>query len=87
MSDGVMVFRPAHSDPTETKHERFRRLAPKRVQNALDALDRIAKLSLPENEYSEYEAGRIVDALRDRVDEVERRLGRKKPAKKVFAFD
>ena len=74
-------------DPPETKHERFLRLAPRRVQAALDALDRIGRLSLPENEYSEAEAAHIVCALRSRLDEVERKLGRKKPEKRVFSFD
>jgi hypothetical protein len=84
MSDAVMVLRPAEP---ETKHERFLRLAPTRVQNALDALDRVAKLAAADNEYSDQEAARIVCALRDRVDEVEARLARKKPQKKVFSFD
>ena len=74
-------------DPPETKHGRFLRLAPKRVQAALDALDRVGRLSLPVNEYSEAEAARIVCALRGRLDEVEHKLGRKKPEKRVFSFD
>jgi len=86
MSDNAIAF-PSPQLAPETKHERFLRLAPKRVQAALDALDRISKLSLPENEYSEAEAGRIVCALRSRLDEVEHRLSRKKPEKKVFSFD
>lgn len=86
MSDNAIAF-PTPQPAPETKHERFLRLAPKRVQAALDALERIGKLSLPENEYSEHEAARIVCALRERVTEVEHKLGRKKPAKKLFSFD
>jgi len=78
---------PAQPDAPETKHERFLRLAPGRVQKALDALDRIAQLSLPGNEYSEAEAARIVCALRARLTEVEHKLSRKKPEKRVFSFD
>ena len=62
-------------------------MAPRRVQAALDALDRVARLSLPVNEYSEAEAARIVCALRSRLDEVEHKLGRKKPEKRAFSFD
>jgi hypothetical protein len=87
VSDGVTAIRPISVEPPETKHERFLRLAPKRVQTALDALERIGKLSLPENEYSGQEADHIVCALRDRVDEVEARLARRKPQKKMFSFD
>ena len=79
---------PSPGEPApETKHERFLRLAPKRVQAALDALDRVGKLSLPVNEYTEAEAARIVCALRAGLDEVEQKLGRKKPEKKLFSFD
>jgi len=87
MSDAAIAFpSPAPAAP-ETKHERFLRLAPRRVQAALDALDRVARLSLPENEYSEAEAARIICAIRGRLTEVEHKLGRKKPEKKVFSFD
>jgi transposase-like protein len=48
MSDAAIAFpSPAPAAP-ETKHERFLRLAPRRVQAALDALDRVARLSLPD---------------------------------------
>lgn len=71
----------------ETKHERFLRLAPGRVQRALDALEQVARLSIPENEYSEQEMSQMLVALRNQVAEVERRLLRKKEGKKIFTFD
>lgn len=71
----------------ETKRDRFLRLAPRRVQIALDALERVGRLSLPEYEYNENEMTRIIAALRDRLEEVECQLARKKPQKKVFSFE
>ena len=67
----------------ETKHERFLRLATGRVQRALDAIEIVGRLSSAENEYDEHEAQRIVSALQERLDDVERRLAHQKPQKKV----
>lgn len=72
---------------TETKHERFLRLAPKRVENALHALDIIAKLAVPQNEWTEEEASRLVEALRQRVDEIERAMLKKEEERKPFSFE
>jgi DICT domain-containing protein len=69
------------------KHERFLRLAQGRVQRALDALEQVARLSIPENEYTEQEMSQILVALQMQMAEVERRLSRKKEGKKIFAFD
>ena len=71
----------------ETKHEKFMRLAPKRMQAALDALDRVSRLSTNDYEYGEQEEARMVGALRAKLTEVENRLARKKAAKKMFSFD
>lgn len=71
----------------ETKHDKFLRLAPKWVQVALDAMDRVSNLSTKNYEYSEHEADRIISALRNRLAEVETRLSRKKVQKQIFSFD
>lgn len=76
----------AQTKVPETKRERFLRLAPQRVQAALDALERVSKLALPENEYNDHEITQIVIALRNQVDEVEHRLLRDKGKKKMFTF-
>ena len=87
MSDAVIDFpSPPPAEP-ESKHERFLRLAPKRVQAVWDALERVGKLSLSDYEYSEEEAFRIVFSLQAKLDEVEKRLSREKPKKYVFSFD
>lgn len=63
----------------EGRNARFRRLATRRVQEALKKLDRIGDLATPKPAYSEEEAARIIAALRERVDAVERRLLPKSP--------
>lgn len=78
---------PNRAPPGETKHQRFRRLAAGRVQRALDALEQVARLSAPQNEYSDQEANRIVLALRGRMEEVEGRLTRQPAQKRTFSFD
>ena len=83
MPEGAVISSPI----TESKNDRFRRLAQKRVQKVLDALDQISHLSAAKYEYGEWEAACIVEALREKLEEVERKLNRQKPAKKKFAFE
>lgn len=71
----------------ETKHERFLRLAPLRVQNALRALDIVSKLGSRQNDFSEEEATRIIEALRARVDTIERLLLHTDNEKTPFSFE
>jgi hypothetical protein len=60
---------------TEKKGQKFRQLAERRTNNALDAILRIGKLSNRQlYEYDESEAKKIVKALRDAVAEVEDRF-------------
>lgn len=58
----------------ESRNERFRRLATKRMQDACARLDRVGALERHRNAYSPQEAQQIVQALRASVDDVERRL-------------
>jgi hypothetical protein len=53
----------------------------------LHGLDQLANLSGPTYEYGEAEAEQMVAALRNRVDEVERRLLRQRPEKSEFTFE
>ncbi|HYJ44044.1 MAG TPA: hypothetical protein VEW06_06270 [Xanthobacteraceae bacterium] len=78
---------PPRPRVAETKHDRFMRLAPGRVQRALDALRLVGRLSSTENEYSEREASQIVNALQLHLNEVERKLARKKEQKTTFEFE
>ena len=89
MSDAMrLVLRPGlDANEGETKHDCFRRLAGKRMQKILRGLDQLGHLSGPNYEYSEAEMEQMVAALRARVDEVERRLRRRRPEKREFAFE
>lgn len=70
------------------RHDRFLRLAPGRVQRALDALEQVARLNVIKNDYNENEMMQIVLALRNQVNEVEKRLSRDKTQKKqMFTFE
>ena len=71
----------------ENKHDRFIRLAPGRVQRALDKIEMVGRLASSQNAYSEQEARKIVTALTEQVDAVARRLLHEKPGKKAFSFD
>jgi hypothetical protein len=61
----------------EKKHAKFRELAEKRTNKALEAIRLIGNLSHRQTYvYEEAEARKIVKALRDAVAEVEARFGR-----------
>ena len=83
MSDAVRLV-PRHQG--ETKRDRFLRLGEARTNKILHGLDQIGNLSAASYEYGAAEVERIIAALRARVDEVERRLRRRKPEKVEFAF-
>ncbi len=69
----------------ETKHDKFRRLAPKRIQAVLDALDRLGSLGPPNYACTPEDAARVIAALRGRLDLVESRLiGRRRNS---FSWD
>jgi hypothetical protein len=72
---------------TETKHERFLRLAQPRVQHALHALDIVAKLASKQNEYSDEEAEKLIRALRGKINEIEVLMRRKGEEKSAFSFE
>jgi len=72
---------------TETKHDRFLRLAPGRVQRALEALRLVGRLASTENQYSDSEAEQIVIALSRQVADIERKLARRKEQKTTFEFE
>jgi len=61
----------------DRKHEKFRELAEKRTNKALEAVRLIGNLSNRQTYvYEEAEVRKIVKALRDAVTEVEVRFGR-----------
>lgn len=86
IGNGATTIVPSLKQKASPRHLRFLRLAPGRVQRALDALEQIARLSVPKNEYSDQEATQIIIALRNQINEVEQRLSRAKLEKKIFSF-
>ena len=57
------------------KHEKFRELAEKRTNNAIEAILRIGNLSNRQQyEFQEEEVAKILQALRDSVLEIEERF-------------
>lgn len=57
------------------KQEKFRQLAEKRTNNAIEAILRIGKLSNRQQyEFEEQEVAKIMQALRDTVSEIEERF-------------
>lgn len=69
------------------KADRFRRVAPGRVQLALDAIGRVGHLAASRYDYSQGEADQIVRALSLAVEEVAHKLDRTPPGKPPFAFE
>lgn len=66
------------SNMSETKHEKFERLASKRTESVLKKLDVLANCSNKSNyEYSEDDVERIFSAIEEKVEQVEREFEQK----------
>ena len=68
----------------ETKEERFVRLATKRTEAALRKISLIGNLASPSYHYTDDQAKKIVSALRESVDDVEKRLSKQGTTKRSF---
>ena len=68
----------------ETREARFARLATRRTQVALQKISLIGNLASPSYRYTGEQVQKIVAALRDAVDDVERKFGKQKEAKRSF---
>lgn len=69
----------------ESKHDRFKRLASKRVQNAVKKIELIGNLASPGYEYSEEDVEKIMNALQETIDQVKDAFSKRKP--KVNKFE
>lgn len=76
------------TDDTETKAERFKRMATARVQRAVKAISLVGNLAGPGYERTDEQAAKIVAVLRGAVDEIDRRFAARgrKPAGPDFAL-
>ena len=77
---------PGHK---ETRHERFLRIAPKRINRAMKAVDRIGNCAASGYEFTPAEFEKMAEALRGKVEQVlsvlRRRLDRQE-GKPEFRF-
>lgn len=68
----------------ESKSDRFKRLASKRVVNAISKIELIANLAAPSYEYTPEEVTKILTALQGSVDKVKAAFSKQKIEKTVF---
>jgi len=64
------------SKPGESAEDKFKRLATKRMNNALKKIQLIGNLSGPGYRYSPEQAEKIVQGLRDAISEIEARFAK-----------
>lgn len=69
---------------SETKNEKFKRLATRRVRYVIRKIESIGKLSSPSYEYTDDEVEKIFSALQETLDNVKALFTAKKPKKKEF---
>ena len=68
----------------ESKQDKFKRLASKRVSNAIQKIELIGNLSGSSYECIAEDAEKIIGALQQAVDDVKARFSKKAPEKKTF---
>lgn len=68
----------------ESKSDKFKRLASKRVVNAIQKIELIANLAAPSYESSPEEVTKILAALQGSVDKVKAAFSKQKIEKTVF---
>ncbi len=72
------------AEQTESKSEKFKRLATKRVKNAISKIELLGNLTSPGYEYTPEEAESISNALQESVDKVKAAFAKQKPGKAEF---
>jgi len=68
----------------ESKQDKFKRLASKRVTNAIQKIELIGNLSGSSYECSAEDAEKIITTLQQTLDGVKEKFLKKAPAKKAF---
>jgi len=79
-----MAENEAKNAAGETKGDKFKRLASKRVVNAIQKIELITNLAGPGYEYTPEEVAKILAALQGSVDKVKAAFSRQKIEKTVF---
>ncbi len=72
------------AEQAESKSDRFKRLATKRVKNAISKIELIGNLASPSYEYASEEVEKILSALQEAVDKVKATFSKQKPGKTEF---
>jgi hypothetical protein len=86
MSD-VARLMPQEDPSTETKNQKFRRLAQDRTNRVLFAIGPLYRLSGPAYESSVEERRRIIETLHNAVDALEEHFFREKARAPYFSFE
>jgi len=68
----------------ESKSDKFKRLASKRVVNAIQKIELITNLAAPSYEYTPEEVAKILTALQGSVDKVKAAFSKQRIEKTVF---
>lgn len=69
---------------TESRNEKFKRLATRRVRNVIGKIESIGKLSSPSYEYTDEEIEKIFTVLQETLDNVKTLFSTKRPKLKEF---
>ena len=72
------------AEQAESKSDRFKRLATKRVKNAISKIELIGNLASPGYEYTSEEVEKISSALQESVDKVKAAFSKQQPGKTEF---
>ena len=72
------------ADQVESKSDKFKRLATKRVKNAIAKVELIGNLASPGYEYTPEEVEKILCALQESVDKIKASFSKQKPGKTTF---
>ena len=72
------------AEQAESKSDRFKRLATKRVRNAIGKIELIGKLSSSAYESTSEEVEKIISALQEAVDNVKARFSKQSPKRSGF---
>ena len=70
----------------ESKSDKFKRLASKRVVNAIQKIELITNLAAPSYEYTPEEVTKILTALQGSVDKVKAAFAKQKIEKTTFTL-
>jgi len=70
----------------ESKGDKFKRLATKRVKNAISKIELIGNLASPGYEYGAEEVEKILNALQETLDKVKAAFSKQKPGKSEFSL-